>query len=72
VSSKILKRELILDTIELNREVDQNIDSVSYFISSPYQGVPLSKISIEKGYLSPDKLADANAFTFSILKPDHI
>jgi hypothetical protein len=72
VPSKTIKRELILDTIELNRESAQSIDSLSCFISSPYQGVPLSKISVEKGYLSPDKLADANAFTFSILKPDHI
>ena len=64
-------RDLIFDTIELNREVAQDVDSVSCFIFSPYHGVPLREMSVDNGYLSPDKLADTNSFQTSILKmPD--
>ncbi len=64
-------RELIFDTINLNRKVAREVDSVSCFIFSPYHGAPLRDLSIEKGYLLPDRLADTNSFVSSILKmPD--
>ncbi len=64
-------RELIFDTINLNRKVALDVDSVSCFIFSPYHGVPARDLAIDKGYLSPDRLADKNSFNTSILKmPD--
>jgi radical SAM superfamily enzyme YgiQ (UPF0313 family) len=46
-------RELIFDTIKLNRQI--KVDSVNGFIFQPYTGTELEKYCIEKGYyLSPD------------------
>ena len=64
-------RELIFDTINLNRKIKHGVDSVSCFIYSPYHGLPSRKLAIEKGYLSSDLLADTNTLNSSILEmPD--
>ena len=64
-------RELIFDTINLNRKIKHGVDSVSCFIYSPYHGLPSRKLAVEKGYLSPDLLADTNTLNSSVLEmPD--
>ena len=61
-------RELIFDTINLNREVAGCFDSVGCFIFSPYHGTMLRSLAIDKKYITPDTLADANTLGSSILK----
>lgn len=61
-------RGLIFDTINLNREVAGWFDSVGCFIFSPYHGTMLRSLAIEKKYIKPDTLADANTLGSSILK----
>ena len=64
-------RELIFDTINLNRKIKHGVDSVSAFIYSPYHGLPSRELAIEKGYLSPDRVADTNPQNASVLEmPD--
>jgi len=60
-------RELIFDTINLNRTVSKNVDSVSCFIFAPYMGTPLRDLAVEKGYMSSDTLVDKNSFAESML-----
>ena len=55
-------RDLIFDTINLNRTVSKNVDSVSCFIFAPYMGTPLRDMAVEKGYMSTDTLVDKNSF----------
>jgi len=45
-------RELIFDTIELNREL--GTDSVNAFIFTPYRGTAMFNDAVSKGYLVPD------------------
>lgn len=44
-------RELVFDTINLNREI--NVDSVNGFVFQPFYGTYLRKYCIERGYLNP-------------------
>lgn len=48
-------RELIFDTIELNREL--NADNIIVNIFSPHRGTKLRQLAIEKGYLDSHALA---------------
>ncbi len=48
-------RELIFDTIELNRKI--NADNIIVNIFTPYRGTKLRQVSVEKGYLSPTAIA---------------
>jgi len=48
-------RELIFDTIELNRQL--NLDNSMVHVFSPYRGTSLYDISVEKGYVPPDLIA---------------
>lgn len=43
-------RELIFDTIRLNRQL--KTDSVNAYVFVPYHGTPLHKLCLEKGYIS--------------------
>ncbi len=45
-------REMIFDTINLNREI--NADSISAFVFVPYYGTLLREIALQKGYISQD------------------
>ncbi len=65
-------RELIFDTVNLNRHVAEFCDSVSCFIFAPYHGTPLRILAIEKGYLHPDTLADSNTLVSSLLQMPHL
>lgn len=48
-------RELVFETIKLNRRLD--MDNVIVNIFNPYNGTKLRELSIQKGYLSRDNLA---------------
>lgn len=48
-------RELVFETIELNRRLDA--DNIIVNIFNPYRGTKLRELSIQKGYLSRDSLA---------------
>lgn len=54
-------RDMIFDTINLNREI--NADSISVFIFVPYHGTVLREIALKKGYITE------NTETHSIVYP---
>ncbi len=54
-------RELVFDTIELNRQIDA--DSVNAYSFSPFHGTPLRKMSEELGYI------DSHTVARSLTKP---
>jgi hypothetical protein len=45
-------RELILDTIELNRHL--GTDSVNAYYFTPYRGTPMRDLAVQKGYIDPE------------------
>ena len=45
-------RELIFDTIEVNRQI--NPTTINCFLFTPYKGTSLHKYCVEKGYLADD------------------
>lgn len=47
-------RDLVFDTIELNRII--NVDNVIVNIFAPYRGTRLRQLCVEKGYLSSDAI----------------
>ena len=52
--------ELVMDTVELNREVEPDVASCSIF--TPFRGTPLRELALKKGYLEDrDLLAPTNA-----------
>lgn len=58
-------RELVFDTIELNREINsimQGKTTINSFIFVPYTGTPLRKLCIEKGYLKDEYVTSTSAF----------
>jgi radical SAM superfamily enzyme YgiQ (UPF0313 family) len=57
-------RELIFDTINLNRKI--KVDSISGFVFQPYRGTKLREYCINKGYLTDENLTD-NLIGHSIL-----
>ncbi len=58
--------ELHLDTVMLNRRLKPSSCSAAIF--TPFEGTPLRKLALEKGYLKdPDALAPSN-FDYSILE----
>ncbi|MCH8003686.1 MAG: B12-binding domain-containing radical SAM protein [Nanoarchaeota archaeon] len=48
-------REMIFDTIELNRKLELSNTMVHVF--SPYRGTSLYDLSVKKGYMPPDQIA---------------
>ncbi len=52
-------RELAMNTVEINRAIQP--DQMSCSIFQPYNGVPLRKTAVEKGYLKPDVICPANS-----------
>ena len=50
-------RELIFETIELNRRIS-GFDAMTVSIFTPYHGTELRKYCIEKGYLNANSLTD--------------
>lgn len=65
-------RDLVFDTINLNRKIAEFCDSVSCFIFSPYHGTALRKMAIELGYLDNNTLADADTLMSTVLTMPHL
>jgi len=61
-------RDLIFDTINLNRPVEKYCDSVSCTIFSPYHGTSLRDRAIKSGYLDDNVVVDSACFFSSLLK----
>jgi len=55
--------ELIMDTIELNRNLPDEIVAAGCFIFAPYWGTPLRQIAIDKGYMSKDLICTGTSNT---------
>lgn len=65
-------RELVFDTINLNRQVSQWCDSVSCFIFAPYRGTPLRELAIEHGYLKTESIVEKSVLSCSQLQMPHL
>jgi len=63
-------RELIFDTIELNRAITDATESHSCSIFQPYRGTKLHDYCVEKGYWPGDKLASDLNFDPCISYPN--
>jgi len=61
-------RELVFDTIELNRKL--KADSINAFFFTPYSGTPLREYCIEKGYLLKNDRS-GNPMRQSVLRMPH-
>ena len=59
-------RDLVFDTIELNRFLASDTMTCSVFM--PYSGTKLREIAIAKGYLDSDAICPASGFEDTILK----
>jgi len=51
-------RELVFDTIELNREIAATNMMSSIFM--PFHGTPLHRLSVERGYIDEDTICPSN------------
>jgi hypothetical protein len=49
-------RELVFDTIRLNRKISHAIDTVGCSIFTPFHGTPLREFCIEQGYIDESVL----------------
>lgn len=58
-------RELVFDTIELNRHIASDTMTCSVFM--PYSGTRLRQMAIDKGYLHPDAICPASNFDDTVL-----
>ncbi len=54
---------LAFDTIELNRELPDEIFAAGAFIFAPFHGTALRTLAIEKGYISPDLICTEGSNT---------
>jgi len=63
-------RDLIFDTIELNRQVSEGVEAHSCSIFQPYRGTWLHKYCVEKGYWPEEDLALDLNFEPAIKYPD--
>lgn len=52
-------RELVFDTIELNRQIYSDTMSCSIFV--PFHGTELRKMAVQRGYLHPDTICPTNS-----------
>ena len=52
-------RDLVLDTIELNRQIPSDTRSCSIFV--PFHGTELRKMAVERGYIHPDVICPSNS-----------
>ena len=59
-------RELIFDTIKFLRKLPPTIETKGAFIFSPFHGLPLRDLAIQKGYLNDDEIV-SSFYTHSIL-----
>jgi anaerobic magnesium-protoporphyrin IX monomethyl ester cyclase len=50
-------RDLVFDTIRLNREI--TADSINAYFFVPYRGTPLREYCLQKGYVAPDTRTDS-------------
>ena len=60
-------RELIFDTIELNRKL--NMDNIMIHVFNPYRGTSLFDISVEKGYIPSNHVAGDYRSDFTLNMP---
>jgi len=59
-------REMIFDTIELNRQLDA--DSVNAYFFMPYRGTGMFDIAVQKGYYDPDKMETRSLMQGPVMK----
>ncbi len=52
-------RELVFDTIELNRQIPADTRSCSIFV--PFHGTELRKMAVQRGYIQPDVICPTNS-----------
>lgn len=52
-------RELVFDTIELNRQIPADTRSCSIFV--PFHGTELRKMAVQKRYIDPDAICPTNS-----------
>lgn len=62
-------RELVFDTIELNRQIS-GYDTLTVSIFVPYHGTELREVAIQKGYLDPDNIS-THTTSSSLLHMSH-
>jgi len=48
--------ELVMDTIELNRSIEDKVDTMNCYAFTPYHGTPLRELSVKMGYIEEDTL----------------
>ena len=60
-------RELIFDTINLNRSLPDQVDATGAFIWAPYHGTSLRDLAVKKGYVSEKKIASISNCARSML-----
>jgi radical SAM superfamily enzyme YgiQ (UPF0313 family) len=67
-------RELVFDTIELNRQL--GTDSVNAYIFTPYRGTSMYNDAASKGYIDPDaetnSIITSSILTMSTMSKDEI
>ena len=49
-------RELVFDTINLNRQLPKEIETSGAFIFTPYMGTALREVAIQKGYIKAEDI----------------
>jgi len=54
-------RELIFDTIKFVRKLPKNIEATGAFIFTPFHGIPLRELAIQKGYIKEDAIASISS-----------
>jgi radical SAM superfamily enzyme YgiQ (UPF0313 family) len=52
-------RELVFDSIYLNRQLPKEIETSGTFIFTPYMGTTLREIALQKGYLKTDDICSS-------------
>lgn len=64
-------RELVFDTIELNRNLPSDIEATGAFIFTPFHGTALRKRAVQKGYLRPETICSHTVTSKSVLDMPH-
>ncbi|MDP3733894.1 MAG: radical SAM protein, partial [Nanoarchaeota archaeon] len=60
-------REMIFDTIEINRQIDLNNNMIHAF--TPYRGTSLYQISVERGYIDTEHLSGDYRSDYTLNQP---
>ena len=60
-------RDLVFDTIALNRQLPKEIEASGAFIFTPFHGTPLRQYAIDKGYIEDGSICSLNVTKGSVL-----